>query len=182
MASTSPSQAPGSPVLLFVVILFGVVIAGWYWAGSGHHIQDSPETRRSGGDRTPLLPRADPSPPVPVPIPAMTVPGAGPQIGRGDATLVTPQPPTISSQNATTPPSTGAIRPNSKAATPEEIAAVPPPPEAVAAMKAGPPPDVLRGMQNPPQHMIQGMKMTPPEFKHALNPPGRSPPAPSAAK
>lgn len=160
-----------------LVILIGVMAAGWHWA-------TAPEN--TVGD---ALPAAD----VIAPSAIQASPTATPLQPPGGSDVAAPASPPEAPGTAPEPTSPGlqpsksaspvvTIKENVTNPTPEEPAAIPPPPEAVAAMKAGPPPDVLRGMQSPPQHLIQGAKMTPPEFKRALNPPGGSPPAPSAAK
>lgn len=164
---------------LILLVLIGVIAAGWYWAGSSNG--GIPVSQ--GG----VLSRSQP---IPVAgtgsVPILNHPAAASddavapstrQPPSRDATAAPVTQTSVSQAEPTASPIT-TIKEEVKNPTPEELAAIPPPPEAAAAMKAGPPPDILRGMQNPPLHMLQGLKNPPPEFNHALNP-GGSPPAPA---
>lgn len=161
-----------------MVILVAVIAAGWYWADSNGSADITPNARSDGNTQSL---RAGGMPSAALSNPQMGSTAAGqmqlPTKAVEAAQTTTNAPTAATPANVTVPPPL--ISEQVRNPTPEELAAIPPPPEAVAAMKAGPPPDVLRGMQNPPQHLLQGLKNPPPWVKHALNPPGSPPPPPA---
>lgn len=167
------------------VPLIGVIAIGWRWAAAPAQMQKQPASVPIASETKTRIPGTQPSTASTPPMAKSYVStvASDPASVQSSATAKGRSPgftPTAAPVNPTPPVAT--IREEVKDLTPEELAAIPPPPEAQAAMKAGPPPDILRGMQNPPMQYLQGLKHPPPEFKNALNPPGTPPPAPQTPK